>query len=198
MLIPMLLNLVQSKRTACKVDIYTLKASAISQVFRVLNVGIQRPIKLISNSVSKFLLEKNLRSLKVGVFWLYRGFFSSYCPSPSFSHDFEHFSIVWFLWNLLWEFVMGYNLWRLYIFLFKIFPSLPTLPTTLNTLPLADLDAIWYVDVFWDGICDVYIFSLQIFPNPDPYLRSHPELPPGFKQFPIVQLRLTLACRLIF
>ena len=39
-----------------------------------------------------------------------------------------------------------------------------TLPPDLNTFPLTDSDKIWYVDLFWDNICYVYIFSLMFHP----------------------------------
>ena len=105
-------------------------------------------------------------------------------------------------------------------------PEFRSLPSDLNTFLLSDSDKILYVDLFWDGICYVFVFCV----NPPPPLDfrpshltsplpsrfpslSHPTspLPPRFpslshltsplllrfEHFPIVQFKWTIILNII-
>ena len=50
------------------------------------------------------------------------------------------------------------------------------LPPYLKTFPSSDSDKIWYVNLFWDGICDVCIVFFRNFPSP----RNSAPFPPNF------------------
>ena len=75
-------------------------------------------------------------------------------PYPlNFPPIFEHFPIVWFGWNFLHRFILGWHLWGLHFFLSKFpylhnsSPTLKIFPLLMNTFPSSDLDEASYVGI---------------------------------------------------
>ena len=69
----------------------------------------------------------------------------------------------------------------------RILPPTPeNLPVFLNAFSFSDLDETCYIDSFWDVICDVCIFSVEISPAPE--LSPSPlTFSSGFEHFSIVR-----------
>ena len=103
-------------------------------------------------------------------------------PIPSFSQKLPPLFLNvfpvsdWFGLKFLHRFIFGWHLWRLHFFpnshppLPRIPPVPPKpLPLILNTFPLFHSDKTCCVYSFYDVICDVCIFSVEI-PRAYPYL----------------------------
>ena len=134
------------------------------------------PTKFISNPVSKFLLEKSYEVSNFAFSGCSAGS-PHQAVSPSvgqsisnFSTNFEHSPIVWFEWNFLRGFILGWHLLCLnFLSKFLSLTSHPlpykSFPLILNTYPLSDLDETSYIDLFGRAFATFAFFFIS--PTPE-------------------------------